>query len=384
MGGLSNRTGQRFVPKALFIGLTVWLVAPLVIIGIAIGHASQVRFEQVRGVWVAVQEPADEVKRGGGLLLDWSLNETLYAPGWTGVVQTLLLTPGDLIESGDPVGRVGGIVRLAVHTSVPFSETLSIGDSGLEVEELNKVLAAFGYPSSSDGTYSEATTAGVARLAESIGAISDGSSFDPGWFVYLPHQTFEVQGSGMVVGAPAPTPGAAIASSDAQLTGATLVSIEAAREFASEEVPVSETEGSVAPSALSSESPEIPDAERLSLEATERVLLGTDELPVEPNGKFATEAMTRIEASIIPGVKGTFVTLTRAAVSGEWEIPSAALFSDGEGRICVVTRLPEREEISPVVVQVRGSSSGSTLVTGSLRKESEVLIAPKGDQRDCA
>lgn len=382
MADLSSRTRQWIVPKALLFGLTVWLVAPLVIIGIAIGHASQVRFEQARGVWVAVEKPVDEVKRGGGLLLDWSPNKTLYAPSWTGVVQSLSLTPGDMIESGDPVGRVGGIVRLAVHTSVPFSETLSIGDSGLEAQELNKVLAELGYPNSSDGIYAEATSVGVATLADSIGAKSDGSSFDPGWFVYLPDRTFEVQGSEMVVGAPAPAPGSAVASSDAQLTGATLVSMEAAREFASEEAPVAETDGPVPP-ALSSGSTEVPEAERLSLEAAERVLLGTEELPVEQDEKFTPEAMTRIEESIIPGVKGTFVTLTRAAVSGEWEVPSAALFNDGEGRVCVVTRLREREEISPVVVQVRGSSSGSSLVTGDLSKEHEVLIAPKGDQRGC-
>jgi hypothetical protein len=92
----------------------------------------------------------------------------MYAPEWTGLVESVSVVPGQTLTSGGTVGIVGGVRRIAVHTERPFARRLVTDDQGEDVAALNSFLASRGLQHGDGDRFTWATRAGVSALAKSI------------------------------------------------------------------------------------------------------------------------------------------------------------------------------------------------------------------------
>lgn len=75
--------------------------------------------------------------------------------------------PGDQVAPGDLIGIVGGEGVFALEGPLPLYRDLSLGDSGHDVQELQRALTNVGYRTNTDGTVTETTLKAVQGLLSS-------------------------------------------------------------------------------------------------------------------------------------------------------------------------------------------------------------------------
>jgi hypothetical protein len=149
---------------------------------------------------------------------------TVVAPSWSGTVTSSPLQPGAALVPGDVVAQVDGVNRIAYVSPRPLYRPLGEADSGPAVADLRDVLASLGFlaaPGRAD-SYDGTVVRAVSQLAAAIGAASDGTTFDPGWLVWLPVEALVIASTDMGVAAPAPPPGTPILTGTARITGLTI------------------------------------------------------------------------------------------------------------------------------------------------------------------
>lgn len=97
--------------------------------------------------------------------------------------------PGDPIAPGDLIGIVGGEGIYALEGPLPLYRPLSLGDTGHDVQELQRAIAAVGYRTNTDGVVTETTLAAVTALlrSELTGIPPQGiETINPANFAVLP------------------------------------------------------------------------------------------------------------------------------------------------------------------------------------------------------
>jgi peptidoglycan hydrolase-like protein with peptidoglycan-binding domain len=105
-------------------------------------------------------------------------------------VYTALPAPGQVIRQGQPLYEVGYRPVVLLDASAPAARSLSQGDSGPDVHQLNADLVALGYAkrsqlSPSSDVFSSATAAAVSKLQARLGLPQTGS-LPLGEAVFLP------------------------------------------------------------------------------------------------------------------------------------------------------------------------------------------------------
>lgn len=124
----------------------------------------------------------------------FSAMDEVLAPAWAGVVTQMPIESGDELTPGQLVAQVDGIDRLAYTSPRPLFRPLAAGASATDVSDLVGVLHSLGYlASTSPRSYDTTVESAVRRLANAIRAPADGSTFDPGWLVWLPRAPFPIK-----------------------------------------------------------------------------------------------------------------------------------------------------------------------------------------------
>lgn len=139
----------------------------------------------------------------------------LRAPAWGGVVNAVLVGPGDVIANGTPIVVVDRVQRWALETAEPLTRPLRHGDRGADVAQLQAALNALGYePGTEDGIYGSATAAAVRSLQVDLGVASPSRTFDPSHIVWLPANTLRAASVALSPATPAPSQGAEIVTGE--------------------------------------------------------------------------------------------------------------------------------------------------------------------------
>lgn len=272
-----------------------------------------------------------------------------------GRVTAVSIATGSTVEAGQPLVSVDGRPMIAVAGSTPFWRSLSQGDSGPDVLELERLLDAAGYsPGIIDGTFTGSTRLALEEWQEAFAFPADGvfwpSDMMPG------HWPARVGTVSVAVG-DFVAPGQQLAT----LTGDELtvtVSLAATQRLRVEPGLLVELEltGNRAPGRGTLGEPR---------EVAPSTLPGADqtttyEAPVVIDGEFTAIDGAQVQASII-----------LAEVPDAVVVPLAAIVMDGSGASAVQVQTPTGVQIVPVTtglaegafVEVRtGLSGGETVL----------------------
>ncbi len=224
---------------------------------------------------------------------------------------------------------------------------LTLGDAGTDVVWLNDALAQLGYfdASASDrSVVSIASLDAVAAMATDLGVFERPDTFDPGWFVWLPSDPYEVTGVAMIAGAPAPPAGSEVASTAMLLTGLSLQRLEGG------------------PLTLD------PGTEYVLNLADVEVTLGSE------SATLVGADLDRISSNLDPSADSVAGTVYRAQPTPVWPVPSSAVISGTDGHLCIWTE--GSEGYVPLTVQVVAARAGVTFVEPPASARVRVLQNP--------
>jgi hypothetical protein len=351
---MKGRTNRTFV--AWVAGITLWILLPVAIFVYLTSASAQVPLVGYHAVWSPVRSNDQPVSTTVQLNLQWNDNLSLVAPAWSGVVQGVDIPVDGVVKSGDPIAVVGGITRLAFHSSVPFSGTIAQNSTGVEVESLNTLLRKRGLPAGTT-QYNSATTRGVELLAKQLGVPNavHGISFDPGWIVYLGSAQVHVTTIHLSIGSPAPPQGTVIGKVPSTIASAYISSVP--------------TNPAIAPTKLSAKSTET---------------LTVSDTPVGLNPDHSTVSSAGL-ATLLPLVKVDAPTIQAALNSppttGEWTLPSSAVFTGANGGLCVRARDAGKQRSVPV--SLAGQGFGTVTVRAHLSARESVLLNVPQSDRSC-
>ncbi|KZX20780.1 hypothetical protein [Rathayibacter tanaceti] len=349
-----TRLRSQLARGLLTAGLVAWVATPVVGFLLLEQSTRAASLAPAVDVWAPVQANAAAARRTVSVVVTRDVAPDLYAPAWSGVVESTAVTPGTVVRSGDVVATIAGIDRLAISSERPFSTELRVGDEGPDAAALNDVLRGLELDAPESDEFTVPTLIAVRELADSLGvtATKDLQVFDPSWLVFLPQEEMTVATSTLHVGALAPPPGEAFATTRpviaaAQLDGATSAEL-------------GDSNGAVVQREVRA-----ADAERLQIEGVE-IALSADRRGVDPSAFGQLRELIADDRSRTDGM------LLADPRPGTVVVPSAAI--GGGERACVLARTaggaPE-----PRVVTVESSSLGRSTVSGAVATGDDVLVA---------
>lgn len=348
------------------VGMLVWLIAPLALFLLLSMRTASTSVEPPRPVYVTIEAATDSATRPVALGLRWSASSILVAPGWTGIVQEVLVGSGGEIADGSAIARIDGVVRKAATTPFPFNRALSSDDTGADVSMLNTFLSAHGYHATGGERFGWDTLMGVRAYANDIGVPGSDTvtAFDPSWVVFLPSPG-TVHKIDLTIGAPAPSPGDEVVTMKSSLAEAVL--LESAPP-SNDEADEDEAAPPMEPTALAAEGEQL-------IAGGETLTLAEDLQRVSPDSLSALAALVTDGTQSIPAV------LRTEAVPGQWVIPVPGVIVDRDGATCV--RLKAEEGTRPVSVSVIGTADGRVVVSGDLEDADDVAIFPTSVAVSC-
>ncbi|PDQ36361.1 MAG: hypothetical protein B5766_01305 [Candidatus Lumbricidophila eiseniae] len=287
------------------------------------------------------------------LTVTWGESPLLRAPSWSGLVTGIPDSLDTPLITGSHVIQVDGVWRVAARTDRPFFRPLGEGDSGVDVRALNRLLGQMGYRSQESDKWTKDTLRGVRKLAASLGISPDSvTSFDPGWVVWLPHDSFTAESLAVKTGERAPEVGMPVVTGLPVPTSAAIKTERARLPKTSPEGWQFDIDGTKLPYTDNPGSP-FPDLGALS-----SVLHGKPETI-----RAALERTTPLQA---------------------WTVPVRAVFTDARGQMCVFvqTELRGTKQWQPNIVEVLGGEIGRTRVTGIKTHAVNILANPAESHRD--
>lgn len=354
------------------LGLAVWVAAPVVAVWLLSQQADRTALVKPEVTWVTLTPNTESVSTQIGLRLQRSAAPTIVAPELTGLIEALLVPVGQQVQNGTRILVADGVTRIGYATDRPFTRSLQRYDDGPDVESLNAMLAALGYPADQGNEFTATTAQGVHRFAADLGA-GDTSVFDPNWIVFLPRADIVVASYGVLVGAPAPAPGSTLLTGASMLVGAQLI---AASDVG---VPVPATgstddSGSGASTGQSAESIQAPAGTALFVGGTEVTLDDTRQ-------GVAGGELGLLETLIDPTADTVSAELRKPPGANEFSAPPAAVFFSAGGDSCVLRRRDSQSE--SVAVQVVGGTFDRSILTGPFVDGDEVALSPPEESRQC-
>ena len=301
------------------------------------------------------------------LALTWAPASPLRAPDWAGgIVQSILVKPGDDVRDGTEILRISGVLVVAVRSEEPFYRPILLGDRGSDVRELNSFLARNGYAAVDGEVASSRTSAGIRAFSKRIGLPAT-SVFDPTWVIQLPEEIFHVLSVEIDQGAAAPTLGQPIATAANKLSSATVVP---AGFFASNSQP---DQTALDPQEILRQAIEVPEGQGL--------WLGEDELVLNERRSGIDETdLSDLASSVPTNALSIQANQIRSVVSGDWLVPSAAVFASDTGHACV--RVESKDRAIRVVIVA--DSGGSSVIRGAIDPGDRVEVRVMGSRRQCS
>jgi len=274
----------------------------------------------------------------------------LPATGLSGTVTAVGVTAGGHLRMGDVAYAVDRVPVVAYSGSAVIFRPILLGTSGPDVVVAQELLSAL-LPEvelEADGVVGPSTLSAVRQYERSWGASPTGV-LQPGWFVYLPSDPFEVSDVSVRVGSPAPARGEPVVTGRATLGQ------------------ISVTSSSVGP----------PGAYEFMVQG--RAIAVTRD---ESGAWTVNDPAQAAQVVLAQGGDAHDVTLDgkMRLVDGEagQAVPGAAIITDGTGATCVF--LMGSGEISAgelLSVTVLGSdTTGRAQLAPSLPGDGRVLVNP--------
>lgn len=330
------------------LGILLWALMPIALILYLGTVSSGIRVVgEPQPVWVPVADVVETTNRQVQLDLTWSAPTNLVAPNWSGLVRAVHIRPGTDVKSGDIILKIDAVDRMAWHAKSPFYRSLSAGDQGGDVRELQRLLKFEGFGNSDTGRFDYETQRGVARLASKLGVAERVSAFLPEWVLYLPKASVKADEVMVSVGALAPASGETVFVARPKLLAAKLAA----------------PTGAVAatPSGL------VATAEELLIVGTEEIELDDERQKASSAGLAALDQVLKPEDELVVGV------LERRLDRDATEVSVAAVHTDPDGTNCVMVK---RGSAQPFIenVEILGGSDGRTAVAGGLTTSDRVGI----------
>lgn len=364
-----TRRHRPLLTMLVIFGVLAWVAVPA---ALYLKLSSQQRETSIAApaqVWAPVEPNDAPTKRSVTVQIDWSSGEEVYAPAWSGLVETVGLSVGQALNSGQVVGIVGGVQRLAVHTDRPFARSLGHGDQGADVAALNVLLASRELEHGDGDRFNASTRRGVNALAKSLGVpgAADVTRFEPDWVLYLPATTITIKELSLRPGAPAPAAGEAVIVGEERIVAARIVDGATQQPDPAGDA---ETENSATGGIA------------VVAEENETLLVAGQELPLSAErDSLDSAAFATLEASVEPASSSVAGMLQQPPAAGEWVLPTSAILSGKAGETCVVKKEAGRAAVTSV--SVTGQGSGVTVITGDLADTSAVLLAPRAQEYSC-
>lgn len=357
--GRTHRHGWR--AGVVVLVSAIWAIVPIGTAAYLLHQSSLVELPSEQQVWEPIRPAPSSVEEQSGLALTWSPPADIIAPAWSGIVQSVGIETGGALDSGVTVAKIGGIQRLAYASAEPFSRSLSVDDRGTDVADLNRLLASRELNHAGGDYFTWETRLGVQKLAESLGAGRNVTTFDPSWVIYL-SAPVSIETVDLVVGAPAPTEGTVIATGYPRLSAATLTTFSAAKDLLSDE------------QAATPEAVPLPDDAALVLDDQELVL-AADRASVAP------ESLPAVEAVVSQGARAIVVKTRIPGVEG-WSVPSVAVYVDAAGSSCVLVRTDG--DTRAVLVTLASTGDQTAIVSGALSPGDDIATNPSLDPQSCS
>lgn len=278
---------------------------------------------------------------------EWTEAAALFAPAWFGTVGRVDLRANTAIRTGDAIGSIDGVTRLAVATPEPFYRALGPGDGGPDVVWLHDVLVRLGHLREKplDASVMSATTLTAVRaMATALNVAGTVDAFDPGWFVWLPEEPFAVAAVALTAGAPAPPAGNVLASSSKTLTGVGLTRA---------------------------------DGGPLGLQAGVEYVLMLDDVEVRVDPVTVTvldDDLRALSSVLTPSMDSAAGTVHRSKPLAVWPIPSAAVMAGADGRLCLW--IEGQVGFEAITVELLAAQAGVAFVRPPAADDTKVLQNP--------
>lgn len=360
---------KRIRTGVTWLVLVVAVTAPVVAAWAVVRSARSQLLPELPPAWVRAEPAAGGIEVPAALVLDIGRPQPAPAPAWSGLVEEVLIGPGDRITTGTPIARVGGALRIASGVGTPIGRTLRRGDAGPDVASLHQTLTALGQPASPGNVFGTRTEAGVRRLSRQLTG-AEATVFDPGWLIFLPTGDGVVADISLGLGQPAPSSGAAVVTLAPTVRGGRLV--------APADIPLGlgepEPGSKQSPAAFSLDS--LPTSltvpEGSSFVARDMEMRFIDGGRLDP-ASFAVAASLVHGGVVIDGI------LRRPVPPRTAQVPTASVFVGPTGRTCAHLRVGSGAP-KTVTVDVLDGYLGTTLASG-IPPRAEVQLSPAVDVR---
>lgn len=335
---MSDRLSQ----NRLAIAAIALIALPIgIVIGVLIATGSDERGPVPAAVIADAVAFEYDQRRGVQLQLTWESGPSLYAPAWSGTVGSL--TESRSLANGDEIARVDGVARVVAATPEPFYRILASGSTGPDVGWLHDFLNSLGFAAPNGNVMTDASVAAVSALAKQLGITGAVAAFDPAWVVWLPRTPFAMASVTLVVGAPAPPAGSAIATAPPTLTTLGLQPVDGA-------------------------------AFDSSLTSDYVVSVNGIDLELDADGNVPEVERTRLAESLASETPEEIQgSVRRKAPIAVWTVPTTAVSSGRGGDACVWVQR-DGDYVAQLVTVV-GSQAGVTYVERPSERES-VLVNP--------
>lgn len=287
----------------------------------------------------------------------WQQPAIVYAPDWSGTVTALAISVGDRIRPLDVVVQVDGIDRLAWQSDQWFHRGLRLGDVGIDVAQLQRLLVERGseLPSDRLGVFGVDTREAVRSLEAELGIVRPSGTFDPAWLIALPAMVFEVGAIEMVIGNVVPGAGDELLTSAAALSRVEVTD--------GDEVVALDDDGEWVV--------ELASGVSVSVRA-DGTVNRADWPAVFP---VLSELIDSDSEQIDPGLPGT---LRRAKARLVWAVPTQAIRIGVDGTPCLYVKGVNSPDYRPMFVEPSAltAEAGTSLITAPLDGDTAILVNP--------
>jgi hypothetical protein len=303
-------------------------------------------------------------------------------PGAGGATLTSLPQPGAVVSQGDELYAVSGSPVVLLYGSTPAYRSLSQGQTGADVTELNTDLVAMGYVSAADlgpqsgwDYFSAQTAGGVQRLQARLGQAETGS-LALGSAVFLP-SAIVVSGYGPSVVAGGPATAGQVVLTGSSTTPVISVDLDASLQSEvhdGEPVNITLPDGSATAGVVSHVSTVASSSSGSS---------GSDSASSGSSGSGNTATITVLVSLDNPKAAGSLnrapvvVTITTRSVPNALVVPVTALLAQPSGGYAVeAVGAGGRHHLVQVTAGLFDDAAGLVQVTGTgLAAGQKVVVA---------
>lgn len=354
-----------------YVGVSLWVLVPLAVGGAAVYVDEHRQVSAEAAIWVHPAAVEGSVARNVALVYEWSNQNSVIAPAWSGVVQKTNCRPGTTLAHGDVLATVDGLDRILAHTAMPFARSLGVNDVGEDVTMLNGLLGDLGFRSGDGNRFDWNTRIGVQEWSAQLSISGEPSDiFDPSWIVFLPSDSITVSTCSLEVATAAPPAGALVAAGAATVQRARVAQASVLDRFAVEIDPAT--------------SFSVSDDEIVEVPSDASVVVNGQEVPFDlTKQEVLPSGLDLISANVNSGVAATPAMIMTPRPAGAMRVPIAAIIVDSRDRTCVLAAAEADRDAHAIIVEVVGQQSGDAVIRGDIDTDDRIQVAAQRDGMSC-